>query len=89
MKHVKLLEDFINEDASKTSELNMKVRALDKKRNELKAKAVDNVAKMRDEDDPLKSELLNLAKQKLVLQAEITKIDMKITAIKIKQESNK
>ena len=41
------------------------------------------------EDDPLKSELLVLNTQKLAMQAEITKIDMKMSAIKIKQEAKK
>jgi len=87
MKHVNTFKLF--EDAQKTAELNAKIRELDSKRNEQKANAADTAKKQREEDDPLKSELLALTAQKLAMQAEITKIDMKMSAIKIKQEAKK
>lgn len=89
MKSDKSNESIVNEDATKIAELGGKIRDLDKKVTELKAKAIETVVKMRDEEDPLKSELLNLGKQKLVLKAELTKLEIKTTGIKIKQEANK
>jgi|TARA_B110000908_G_scaffold153191_1_gene189488 SMC interacting uncharacterized protein involved in chromosome segregation len=87
MKHIKSIEIF--EDAQKVQDLNSKLRDLDKKRSEIKSKASETAQKQREEEDPLKSELHALAGMKLSLQSQIAKIDIKITALKIKQENNK
>jgi len=87
MKHLKNFKLF--EDAQKVAELNAKARDIDSKRNDLKSKAAETAKSARNEDDPLKAELLVLNTQKLSMQAEIAKIDLKINAIKIKQEANK
>mgnify|MGYP000170626908 CR=1 FL=1 len=47
MKHVNTFKLF--EDAQKTLELNAKIRELDSKRNEQKAKAADTAKKQREE----------------------------------------
>ena len=87
MKKIKSFKVF--EDAQKISDLNQKGRELDKKRNEIKSKAVETARSQRNEEDPLKAEMLSLTTQKLSMQSEITKIDMKIVALKIRIEGNK
>jgi len=87
MKRIKSFQLF--EDAQKISDLNAKGRALDKKRNEIKSKAVETAKAQRNEEDPLKAEMLSLNTQKLSMQSEMTKIDMKIVALKIKIEAKK
>ena len=87
MKRIKSFQVF--EDAQKISDLNLKGRELDKKRNEIKSKAVETAKAQRNEEDPLKSEMLSLTTQKLSMQSEIAKIDMKIVALKIRIEGNK
>ena len=87
MKKIKSFQVF--EDMQKISDLNLKGRELDKKRNEIKSKAVETAKAQRNEEDPLKAEMLSLTTQKLSMQSEIAKIDMKIVALKIKIEGNK
>lgn len=87
MKRIKSFQVF--EDMQKISDLNLKGRELDKKRNEIKSKAVETAKAQRNEEDPLKAEMLSLTTQKLSMQSEIAKIDMKIVALKIKIEGNK
>ena len=52
-------------------------------------KKAENSKKMMQEEDNLKAEILNLTTQKLSLQKAIVKIDMKISALKLKQENSK
>jgi len=73
----------------KKVELGQKMRQTAKKVDELTTKKNETAAKIRDEEDPLKSEILTLTAQKLEMQKQIAKIDVKITAVKLKQEQNK
>ena len=86
MKHVKLFEQFINEggDPEKKKALRDKIRNLDRKEDDLMKKKAENSKKGLGEDDNIKSEIINLTTQKLAMQ-----IDMKITALKLKQEDAK
>jgi hypothetical protein len=77
------------EDSQKKVELGQKIRDTAKKVDELTIKKNETAAKIRDEEDPLKSEILTLTAQKLEMQKQIAKIDVKITAVKLKQEQNK
>ena len=49
MKRIKSFQVF--EDMQKISDLNQKSRELDKKRNEIKSKAVENAKSQRNEED--------------------------------------
>lgn len=88
MKRVKLFEQFINEggDPEKKKALRDKIRDLDRKEDDLMKKKAENSKKGLEEDDNLKTEIINLTTQKLAMQRAIVKIDMKITALKLKQE---
>jgi hypothetical protein len=77
------------EDAQKRVELGQKLRATAKKVDDITVKKNETATKLRDEEDPLKSEILTLTAQKLEMQKQIAKLDIKITAVKIKQEQNK
>ena len=77
------------EDSQKKVELGQKMRQTAKKVDELTTNKNETSAKIRDEEDPLKSEILTLTAQKLEMQKQIAKIDVKITAVKLKQEQNK
>ena len=91
MKHVKLFEQFINEggDPEKKKALRDKIRNLDRKEDDLMKKKAENSKKGLGEDDNLKAEIINLTTQKLAMQKAIVKIDLKITALKLKQEDAK
>jgi hypothetical protein len=52
-------------------------------------KKAENAKKMLGEEDNLKAEILNLTTQKLAMQKAIVKVDMKISLLKLKQESAK
>lgn len=88
MKRVKLFEQFINEggDPEKKKALRDKIRDLDRKEDDLMKKKAENSKKGLEEDDNLKTEIINLTTQKLAMQKAIVKIDRKITALKLKQE---
>ena len=91
MKHVKLFEQFLNEggDPEKKKVLRDKIRDLDRKEDDLMKKKAENARKGLSEDDNIKSEIINLTTQKLAMQKAIVKIDMKITALKLRQEDAK
>lgn len=91
MKHVKLFEQFINEggDPEKKKALRDKIRDLDRKEDDLMKKKAENAKKGLGEDDNIKSEIISLTTQKLAMQKAIVKIDMKITALKLRQEDAK
>ena len=87
MKYIKQLSIF--EDAQKKADLKIKDRDLGAKLSDLKSKGTEAATKMRDEEDPFKSELLSLQLQKIQAQAAVTKIDIKINKVKIRIEDNK
>lgn len=91
MKHLKQFEGFINEggDPEKKKAIRDKIRDLDRKEDDLMKKKAENARKRLGEDDALKAEIINLTTQKLTMQKAIVKIDMKIAALKLKQESMK
>lgn len=91
MKHVKLFEQFLNEggDPEKKKALRDKIRNLDRKEDDLMKKKAENARKGLGEDDNIKSEIINLTTQKLAMQKAIVKIDMKIAALKLRQEDAK
>tara|TARA_B100000035_G_C20792078_1_gene461641 strand:+ start:48 stop:338 length:291 start_codon:yes stop_codon:yes gene_type:complete len=91
MKHLKQFEGFINEggDPEKKKAIRDKIRDLDQKEDDLMRKKAENARKRLGEDDALKAEIINLTTQKLTMQKAIVKIDIKIAALKLKQESMK
>ena len=91
MKHLKQFEGFINEggDPEKKKAIRDKIRDLDRKEDDLMKKKAENARKRLGEDDALKAEIINLTTQKLTMQKAIVKIDIKIAALKLKQESMK
>ena len=91
MKHVKTYQIFEESKSplQKLYDLTQKGRDLDKKKADLKSKAAEKAVAQRNEEDPIKSEILASEVQKLSLQAAIIKLDSRITALKIKQEQNK
>tara|TARA_B100000085_G_scaffold220020_1_gene204770 strand:- start:763 stop:1053 length:291 start_codon:yes stop_codon:yes gene_type:complete len=91
MKHLKQFEGFINEggDPEKKKAIRDKIRDLDRKEDDLMKKKAENARKRLEEDDALKAEIINLTTQKLTMQKAIVKIDIKIAALKLKQESMK
>tara|TARA_B100000989_G_C19474944_1_gene442464 strand:+ start:481 stop:771 length:291 start_codon:yes stop_codon:yes gene_type:complete len=91
MKHLKRFNNFLNEggDPEKKKAIRDKIRDLDRKEDDLMKKKAENSKKMMQEEDNLKAEILNLTTQKLSLQKAIVKIDMKISALKLKQENSK
>ena len=91
MKHLKQFEGFINEggDPEKKKAIRDKIRDLDQKEDDLMKKKAENARKRLGEDDALKAEIINLTTQKLTMQKAIVKIDIKIAALKLKQESMK
>jgi len=91
MKHLKQFEGFINEggDPEKKKAIRDKIRDLDRKEDDLMKKKAENARKRLGEDDALKAEIINLTTQKLAMQKAIVKVEMKIAALKLKQESMK
>lgn len=85
------LEQFVNEggDPEKKKALRDKIRNLDRKEDDLMKKKAENAKKGLSEDDNIKSEIISLTTQKLAMQKAIVKIDMKITALKLRQEDAK
>lgn len=91
MRHLKQFKNFLNEggDPEKKKAIRDKMRDLDKKEDDLMKKKAESAKKMMGEDDNLKAEILNLTTQKLAMQKAIVKVDIKIAALKLKQESSK
>lgn len=89
MKHIKTWGIFEGGNPETKKNLAQKLRTLNKKEDDIDDKRVDNAQKLRGEDDPRKAELINLQQQKLSLQKAMTKVDMKITALKLKIENSK
>lgn len=89
MKHIKTWGIFEGGNPETKKNLAQKLRNLDAKEDDIDDKRVDNAQKLRGEDDPRKAELINLQQQKLSLQKAMTKVDMKITALKLKIENSK
>jgi len=89
MKHIKTWGIFEGGNPETKQNLAQKLRTLNKKEDDIDDKRVDNAQKLRGEDDPRKAELINLQQQKLSLQKAMTKVDMKITALKLKIENSK
>lgn len=91
MRHLKQFKNFLNEggDPEKKSAIRKKIRDLDRKEDDLMKKKAENARKMMGEEDNLKAEILNLTTQKLAMQKSIVKVDIKIAALKLKQESAK
>ena len=91
MRHLKQFKNFLNEggDPEKKKAIRDKMRDLDKKEDDLMKKKAESAKKMMGEDDNLKAEILNLTTQKLAMQKAIIKVDIKIAALKLKQESSK
>lgn len=89
MKHIKTWPVFEGGNPETKQNLAQKLRTLNKKEDDIDDKRVDNAQKLRGEDDPRKAELINLQQQKLSLQKAMTKVDMKITALKLKIENSK
>lgn len=75
--------------AEKISELRTKGKELDLKRKEIKRDAGEIAMAQRNEEDPMKAEMLSLSIQKLSMQSELMKLEMKIAALKIQIEANK
>jgi hypothetical protein len=89
MKHIKTWGIFEGGNPETKKNLAQKLRNLNSKEDDIDDKRVDNAQKLRSEDDPRKAELINLQQQKLSLQKAMTKVDMKITALKLKIENSK
>ena len=91
MRHLKQFKNFLNEggDPEKKKAIRDKIRDLDRKEDDLMKKKAETAQKRLGEDDNLKAEILNLTTQKLALQKSIVKIDLKISALKLKQENEK
>tara|TARA_B110000037_G_scaffold130653_1_gene148463 strand:- start:492 stop:782 length:291 start_codon:yes stop_codon:yes gene_type:complete len=91
MRHLKQFKNFLNEggDPEKKKAIRDKMRDLDKKEDDLMKKKAESAKKMMGEDDNLKAEILNLTTQKLAMQKAIVKVDIKIAALKLKQENSK
>lgn len=89
MKHIKTKRVFEGGNPETKNNLAQKLRDLNKKEDAIDDKRVDTAQKLRGEEDPRKAELINLQQQKLSLQKAITKVDMKITALKLKIEKSK
>lgn len=89
MKHIKTWGIFEGGNPETKKNLAQKLRNLNAKEDDIDDKRVDNAQKLRGEDDPRKAELINLQQQKLSLQKAMTKVDMKITALKLKIENSK
>lgn len=89
MKHIKTWGIFEGGNPETKKNLAQKLRSLNSKEDDIDDKRVDNAQKLRSEDDPRKAELINLQQQKLSLQKAMTKVDMKITALKLKIENSK
>lgn len=89
MKFIKSWSLFEGGNPETKKNLADKLRSLNSKEDDLDDKRVDTANKLREEEDPRKAELLNLNQQKLSLQKAITKVDMKITALKLKIENSK
>lgn len=89
MKFIKPWPLFEGGNPEAKKNLSDKLRSLNSKEDDLDDKRVDVANKLREEEDPRKAELLNLSQQKLSLQKAMTKVDMKITALKLKIENSK
>ena len=91
MRPLKQFKNCLNEggDPEKKKAIRDKIRDLDKKEDDLMKKKAESAKKMLGEEDNLKAEILNLTTQKLAMQKAIVKVDMKISALKLKQESAK
>jgi hypothetical protein len=91
MRHLKQFKNFLNEggDPEKKKAIRDKIRDLDRKEDDLMKKKAETAQKRLGEDDNIKAEILNLTTQKLAMQKSIVKIDLKISALKLKQENAK
>ena len=75
MKHIKVLEQFLNE--GDRSDVNDKINDLEDKFKSFRQKQKDVKKKMSKEEDPVKQELLALTLQELDLQKDLTEIKLK------------
>ena len=91
MRHLKQFKNFLNEggDPEKKKAIRDKIRDLDRKEDDLMKKKAETAQKRLGENDNIKAEILNLTTQKLAMQKSIVKIDLKISALKLKQENEK
>ena len=89
MKYIKTKAIFEGGNPETKAKLKEKIRDLGRKEDDIEKKQVEKAKKAREEEDPKKSELANLELQKLSLQKQMGKIDMKIAALKLKIEEQK